>query len=81
MTGAFSLALGCSGVAGLFVGRWVDRHGPRLLMTAGSGAAALLLLALSVARNLALFYLIWAALGVAMASAQGLAATRTAIAR
>lgn len=68
MTGAFSLALACSGVAGLFVGRWVDRHGPRLLMTAGSCAAALLLLALSVVRNLPLFYLIWAALGVAMAA-------------
>jgi len=68
MTGAFSLALACSGVAGLFVGRWVDRHGPRLLMTAGSCVAALLLLALSVVRNLPLFYLIWAALGVAMAA-------------
>jgi len=68
MTGAFSLALACSGVAGLGVGRWVDRHGPRLLMTAGSCAATLLLLALSVVRTLALFYLIWAALGVAMAA-------------
>ncbi|MDQ6601480.1 MAG: MFS transporter [Chloroflexota bacterium] len=68
MTGAFSLALACSGVAGLGVGRWVDRHGPRLLMTAGSCAATLLLLALSVVRNLALFYLIWAALGVTMAA-------------
>jgi len=68
MTGAFSLALACSGVAGLFVGRWVDRHGPRLLMTAGSCAAALLLLALSAVHTLLLFYLIWAALGVAMAA-------------
>ncbi len=68
MTGAFSLALACSGVAGLGVGRWVDRHGPRLLMTAGSCAAALLLLGLSAVRNLALFYLIWAALGVTMAA-------------
>lgn len=68
MTGAFSLALACSGVAGLFVGRWVDRHGPRLLMTVGSCAAALLLLALSVVHTLPLFYLIWAALGVTMAA-------------
>jgi len=68
MTGAFSLALATSGVAGLFVGRWLDRHGPRLLMTVGSCAAALLLLALSVVRNIALFYLIWAAIGVAMAA-------------
>jgi MFS family permease len=68
MTGAFSLALATSGVAGVFVGRWLDRHGPRLLMTVGSCAAALLLLALSMVRTVALFYLIWAAIGVAMAA-------------
>ena len=44
--GILARARSCSGVAGLFVGRWLDRHGPRLLMTAGSCAAALLLLAL-----------------------------------
>ncbi|MGI8857566.1 MAG: MFS transporter [Thermomicrobiales bacterium] len=68
MTGAFSLALATSGVTGLFVGRWLDRHGPRLLMTVGSCAAALLLLALAMVRTIALFYLIWAAIGVAMAA-------------
>jgi MFS family permease len=68
MTGAFSLALATSGVAGVFVGRWLDRHGPRLLMTVGSCAAALLLLALSMVHSIALFYLIWAAIGVAMAA-------------
>ncbi len=68
MTGAFSLALATSGVAGLFVGRWLDRHGPRLLMTVGSCAATLLLLALAMVRTIALFYLIWAAIGVAMAA-------------
>lgn len=68
LTGAFSLALLCSGVTGLAVGRWVDRHGPRLLMTAGSFLAALLLLALSQVETLVGFYLIWAGLGVAMAA-------------
>ena len=68
MTGAFSLALATSGVAGLFVGRWLDRHGPRLLMTVGSCAATLLLLALATVHSIALFYLIWAAIGVAMAA-------------
>lgn len=68
MTGAFSLALATSGVAGLFVGRWLDRHGPRLLMTVGSCAATFLLLALAVVRNIVVFYLIWAAIGVAMAA-------------
>jgi MFS family permease len=37
-------------------------------MTAGSCAAALLLLALSMVHTIALFYLIWAAIGVAMAA-------------
>ena len=42
LTGAFSLALLVSAVAGVAVGRYLDRHGPRGLMTAGSlaGVAA-----------------------------------------
>lgn len=68
LTGAFSLALLTSGVAALAVGRWVDRHGPRALMTAGSIAASLLLVAWANVRNVVLFYAIWAAIGVAMAA-------------
>jgi MFS family permease len=68
LTGAFSLALLCSGVAALGVGRWLDRHGSRLLMTAGSCAAALLVLAWAGVRHLSLFYLIWLGIGVAMAA-------------
>jgi MFS family permease len=36
LTGAYSLALLLSGLAAPLVGRWLDRHGPRMLMTAGS---------------------------------------------
>jgi MFS family permease len=68
MTGAFSLALLISGIAGPFVGRWLDRHGPRLLMTAGSCAAALLTIAWAMARTLWAYYLIWAAIGLVMAA-------------
>jgi MFS family permease len=68
LTGAFSTALLCSGVAGVWVGRWVDRHGTRVIMTAGSCAAALLTLAWAGVRDLALFYLIWAGIGLAMAA-------------
>ncbi|MEI2616558.1 MAG: hypothetical protein V9F06_02810 [Thermomicrobiales bacterium] len=35
MTGAYSLALLVSGVTAIPAGRWLDRHGPRGLMTAG----------------------------------------------
>lgn len=68
MTGAFSLALLISGVAAVPMGRWLDRHGPRLLMTLGSIGAALLVLAWASVNNLVAFYLIWAAIGVTMAA-------------
>ena len=42
LTGAFSLALAVSAVAGVAVGRHLDRHSPRALMTAGSMAGAAL---------------------------------------
>lgn len=68
LTGAFSLALLCSAVVALPVARWIDRHGTRWLMTAGSCAASLLVLAWAVVANLALFYLIWVGIGVVMAA-------------
>lgn len=68
IAGAFSVALVVSGIAGLFVGRWLDAHGPRLLMTAGSVAAVGLVLAWSQVRDLMSFYLVWALIGVVMAT-------------
>jgi MFS family permease len=68
MTGAFSLALLLSGVAAIPVGRWIDRHGPRALMTAGSIAATLLIVAWSRVDSLPGLYLIWAAIGIVMAT-------------
>lgn len=68
LTGAFSLALLLSGVAGLFAGRWLDHYGPHALMTLGSCGAAALLLAWSRVQSLLAFYLIWAALGVVMSA-------------
>jgi MFS family permease len=68
MTGAFSLALLLAGLAAIPAGRWLDRHGPRLLMTAGSIAATLLVVAWSVVANLQQFYVIWAAIGLTMSA-------------
>jgi MFS family permease len=68
VTGAFSLALLVSGLSALPVGHWLDRHGPRALMSAGSVAGALLLFAWSRAHTVTGFYLIWAGLGMAMAA-------------
>jgi MFS family permease len=67
-SGAFSIAMLLSGVCAAPVGRWLDDRGPRLLMTAGSVAATLLLLALSQVTTLLQFYVVWALIGVVMSA-------------
>ncbi len=67
VTGALSLGLGISALSAVPVGRWLDRRGPRGVMTAGSVLAALLVLAWSRAQSLAGLYAVWAGMGVAMA--------------
>jgi MFS family permease len=68
LTGAFALALAMQGLAAVAVGRWLDRHSPRLLMTVGSIAATGLTLAWSRVGSLAAFYVLWAAIGVVMST-------------
>ena len=68
LTGAFSLALLLSGVAGIPVGRYLDGRSPRALMTAGSIAGVLLVLAWSRVEGLAAFYALWAGIGLVMAT-------------
>ena len=67
LTGAFSIALATSALAAFPVGRWLDRHSPRPLMTIGSAGAALLVVAWSQVHDLLVFYLVWIGLGMAMA--------------
>jgi MFS family permease len=67
LTGAYSLALLVSAVAGIAVGRYLDRHSPRGLMTAGSIAGTALVLAWSQIDGLAAFYVLWLAMGLVMA--------------
>ena len=68
LTGAYSLALLVSGLAAVPVGRWVDRHGPRLLMTLGSIGGAILLLAWARVDSLPGFYLLWLLMGLVLAA-------------
>lgn len=68
LTGAFSVGLLTSALAGLPVGRWIDRHGARLLMTVGSCAAVALMLAWSRVETLVALYVVWAFMGLAMAA-------------
>src|SRR5690242_13798639 len=68
LSGAFSLGLAVSGVAGLAVGRFVDRRGARAVMTAGSALMGLSMAGLSRVQALPAFYLWWAG-GVGLAQA------------
>ena len=68
ISGALSVMLVGSGVSGLAVGHWLDQHGPRALMTAGSLVAVPLIVAWSQVRDLGIFYLIWIGIGVCFAA-------------
>ena len=68
VTGAFSVGLGVAGLAGVPVGRWLDRHGARLLMTLGSCLTTLLVFAWSRVETTPGLYGVWLLMGVAMAA-------------
>jgi MFS family permease len=68
LTGAFSLSLLVSGCAAVPVGHWLDAHGPRGLMTAGSALAVALLFGWSQTTSVPAFYALWAGLGLTMAA-------------
>ncbi len=68
ISGALSVMLVVSGLVGLAVGRWLDEHGPRFLMTVGSIVAVPLVIAWSQVRDLASFYVIWILIGIAFAA-------------
>jgi MFS family permease len=66
ITGAFSVALLISGLSAPLVGMWLDRHGPRLLMTAGSILGALMIFAWSRVDSVLGYYAVWVGMGFAM---------------
>ncbi|WP_329160626.1 MFS transporter [Streptomyces anulatus] len=67
-TAAFSLGLVVSALAGIRVGRILDRRGPRTVMTAGSVCGTVSLLIVAAAPNLPVFFIGWALAGLAMAA-------------
>jgi MFS family permease len=67
LTALFSAALIVSGVAGIYAGKVIHRHGPRWVMTTGSVLAAVALVVIAVAPTLPLFAAGWMIAGVAMA--------------
>ncbi len=68
LTGAYSCALGISALALVPVGAWIDRHGGRTAMTAGSLLGAVLFALLAFNHSLVGFYLIWAGFGLVLAT-------------
>lgn len=67
-TAAFSAGLVVSALAGVPVGRWLDRFGPRRVMTAGSVLAVPALGAVALAPGYWWFLAAWLLVGAAMAA-------------
>jgi MFS family permease len=68
ITAAFSVGLAVAALAALPVGRWIDHHGGRGLMTAGSCLATVLTFAWGRVESLPALYAVWCLMGLAMAA-------------
>jgi predicted MFS family arabinose efflux permease len=67
LIGAYTTAVIVAGIAALAVGRLLDRHPARPLMTGGSILATAGVLAWAASASVATFYAGWVAIGIAMA--------------
>lgn len=67
LSGAYALGTVLAGLLGVPIGRVVDRHGARALMTAGSALTGLMLFGLANVHALWQFYALWAG-GFALAN-------------
>lgn len=68
LNGALSAGLLVAGLCTYGVGAWIDRHGGRALMSAGSLGAALLLVAWSQVTSLTMLYVLWLLMGVCLST-------------
>ena len=68
ITAAFSTGLVVAAVVGIPVGRWLDRTGPRPVMTVGSVLAVPAVVGIAAAPTLPWFFTAWILAGVAMAA-------------
>jgi predicted MFS family arabinose efflux permease len=67
VTGALAVCVIVTGLAGIPVGRWIDRRGARALMTAGSLTGGLAVAAWSQIHTVAELYAVFAVIGLASA--------------
>jgi MFS family permease len=68
LTAVFTMALLVAAAAGVWVGRHLDRHGPRRVMTAGSVLGVVSTVAMALAPDLAFFAGAWVLAGLAMSA-------------
>ena len=68
LTGAFSVGMGLAALASVPVGRWIDRHGARALMTLGSCLGVALVVLWSHVQSLPALYAVWGAMGLVLAA-------------
>ncbi|NUS50646.1 MAG: MFS transporter [Nocardioidaceae bacterium] len=66
--GAFTVAQLIAAGVGIWVGRRIDTHGPRGVMTAGSVVGVVATVAIASAPTLPTFFLAWAVAGLAMSA-------------
>lgn len=66
ITAAFSVGQLVAALVGIPVGRWLDRYGPRWVMTAGSLLGVPAVITVATAQNLVWFFAGWLFAGVAM---------------
>ncbi|AVH20837.1 MULTISPECIES: MFS transporter [Nocardia] len=66
LTGVFSAGQLLTALTGILVGRRLDRHGPRTVMTAGSALAVTALIVVATAQTPRAFLLGWALAGISM---------------
>lgn len=67
IVGAFSVGIVISGFLAPVIGRRLDRSEPRMVITSGSAAAVVLVLAWSQVRSPFAFYVVWVGIGIVMA--------------
>lgn len=67
-TAAFSASQLVAAACGVAVGRWIDRHGPRGVMTAGSVLAVVAVGLVATSGGYAEFFLAWLVVGLAMSA-------------
>jgi MFS family permease len=68
VTAAFSVGQIVAALVGVGVGHWIDRHGPRGIMTGGSALGVLAVVLVAGAGNYTMFFAAWIVAGIAMSA-------------